>query len=208
MCLVVQLMNKFHVGVDFSVKWKKLWCFNFSSSRLVIRKNFSFVSKCHFHRLCISENLNSRSLNIAVFSPDRPNIVCAPVGGRVSVPCPNPSANEVKFSLFKDGKDIHHHMCNGKNTSNSHPSTTVGVEYKEAEKNSFNFTLTGVNASSHGIYQCEGTILFPPPLKPLPSTPGILLLIEGKYSSGIYYVLDIPANLMLHLCFCSRTPVQ
>lgn len=124
---------------------------------------------------------------MAVYSSDRPKIVCAPVGGPVSVPCPNPSANQVKFSLFKDGKPIHHHTCNpGINPRAIQPNTTtVGVDSKRGENHWFNFTLRGVNASSHGIYTCEGIVMFPPPLKDLPRTPGILLLIEGKYSSGI-----------------------
>lgn len=169
----------------------KLWSFNFScgvvnSGRLVISKIFWFASKSNFRRLCISDSLILQSLNIAVFTPDRLNIVCAPIGGRVIVPCPNSSADQVKFRLYKDGENIHHHMCNREiNTSNNYPSTNaVGVEYKGAENN-FSFTLTEVNASSHGIYRCEAISTFPPPLKELPSTPGIILLIEGKYLSVI-----------------------
>lgn len=197
MCFVVQLLNKFHVGVEFQFQ---LWVVN--SSRLVISKNKKIFF--FFRRLWIFERPHSQKLNIAVFSSDRPKIVCAPVGGRVSVPCPGPSAGQVKFSLFKDGEAINQYTCNrGINTSL--PNTnTVGVDSKEAENNWFNFTLPGVNVSSHGIYTCEGVVSFPPPLKNLPSTPGILLLIEGKYSSGIectcwifQHDLKLPSTFLL-----------
>lgn len=172
----------------------KLWSFNFNSksvvksSRLVNSKVFFFLcQKSNFRTLWIFERIHSQLLNMAVYSSDRPKIVCAPVGGRVSVPCPDPSADQVKFSLFKDGEPIRHHTCNpGINTRTVQPNTTtVEVDSKQAENDWCNFTLTEINTSNHGIYTCEGIVMFPPPLKYLPSTPGILLLIEGKYSSGM-----------------------
>lgn len=144
----------------------------------------SFASKSNSHRISISKSLYFRSLNIAVFSADRPNIFCVPIGGIVTVPCPNHSSEDVKFNLLKDGTKIKEHECTSGNTSNSQASTdTAGVKSKGAE-NPFNFTLTVVNASSHGLYRCEGTILFPPPLRTLTTTPEVLLLIEGNYYSG------------------------
>lgn len=133
----------------------------------------------------IFEGLISKPLNLTVFPADRLNTVCVPVGGNVSVPCPNSSAEDITFSLFKDGECVHQHtQISGATTPNQNTSTNpVDVEYPSA--NSPNFTMTGVNASSHGIYRCEVTIMFPPPVIPLYSDPGILVLIEGKYSSVI-----------------------
>lgn len=127
----------------------------------------------------------SQLLNITIFSADKLDIVHVPVGGHVSVPCPNTSAEEVKYKLFKNSEYIYQHTrIHGQNTSNHNLSTDkVGVEYDIAS--SFSFTLMGVNASSQGIYRCEGTVMFHPPLIELPSDFGILLLIKGKYSSVI-----------------------
>uniref|UniRef100_H2T9I9 CD28 molecule n=1 Tax=Takifugu rubripes TaxID=31033 RepID=H2T9I9_TAKRU len=115
---------------------------------------------------------------------NRLNTVCVPVGGNVNVPCPNSSAEDIKFSLFKDGECVHHHtQISGATTPNQNTSTNpVGVEYPSA--NSPNFTITGVNASSHGIYTCEVTEMFPPPLMTLYSDLRILVLIEGHQCSA------------------------
>lgn len=120
---------------------------------------------------------------ITVFPADRLNTVCVPVGGNVSIPCQNSSAEDIKFSLFKDGECVHHHTrISGTTTPNQNTSTNpAGVEYPS--ENSLYVTITGVNASSHGIYRCEVTVMFPPPLITLYSDAGILVLIEGKYSS-------------------------
>lgn len=133
----------------------------------------------------IFEGLISQPLNITVFPADRLKTACVPVGGNVSVPCPNSSAEDIKFSLFKDGECVHHHTrISGATTPNQNTSTNpVGVEYPSA--NSLYFTITRVNASSHGIYRCEVTVMFPPPLITLYSDLRILVLIEGKHSSVI-----------------------
>lgn len=139
----------------------------------------------------IFKSLVSQPLIITVFPADRFNTVCVPVGGNVNVPCPNSSAEDIKFSLFKDGEGVHHHtQISGATTPNQNTSTNpVGVEYPSA--NSPNFTITGVNASSHGIYTCEVTAMFPPPLKTLYSDLRILVLIEGKYPSVILCIYCI-----------------
>lgn len=115
------------------------------------------------------------------------NIVFVQVGDRVSVPCPNSSAEDVAFRLFKDGEMIDQYRWSrvGGTPTGNLTTNSVGVEYENVQNNSFRFTLTGVNASRHGIYRCEGTVTFPPPLIELSSDLSVLLLTEGKYSSGI-----------------------
>lgn len=168
--------------VDFAVKLLNLAC---EFELLVMQKYFFHCHQSNSLRICIFESLISQLLNIKISSADRLNTVLVPVGGHVSVPCPNTSAEEVKFSLFKNTEYIYHHTrISGKNTPNHNLSTDiVGVKYDNAS--SFSFTLTGVNACSYGIYRCEGIVMFPPPLLQLPSDLRILLLIEGKYSSVI-----------------------
>lgn len=105
----------------------------------------------------------------------------------MSVPCPNSSAEDVAFRLYKDGKKIDEHRWSrvGHTPTGNLTTNAVGVEYENVGNNSFRFTLTGVNASHHGIYRCEGSVTFPPPAIELPSELSVLLLTEGKYSYGI-----------------------
>lgn len=176
----VQLLSKFHIGVGG-------FCWEMTKSEPLAggTKQFSFagnhVKPCHFW----GPHFTTTYGFIAVFPADRFNTVCVPVGGNVTVPCPNSSAEDIKFSLFKDGECVHHHTrISVATTPNQNTSTNlVGVEYPNA--NSLNFTITGVNASSHGIYRCEVTAMFPPPLITFYSDLGILVLIEGKYFSVI-----------------------
>lgn len=102
----------------------------------------------------------------------------------MSVPCPWSRAEQLKFNLLQDGRIIYkHHTCsNGGNAPDCEPNNTrMGVEVQEnTENKSVSFLLTGVNASSHGIYRCEGIVMFPPPLVSVPSDLGILVLIRGK----------------------------
>uniref|UniRef100_A0A3Q3W1Z1 Uncharacterized protein n=1 Tax=Mola mola TaxID=94237 RepID=A0A3Q3W1Z1_MOLML len=98
--------------------------------------------------------------------------------GNVSVPCPWSHAEQLKFNLLQDGRIIYmHRTCrNGGNAPDCEPNNTrMGVEVQEnTENKSVSFLLTGVNASSHGIYRCEGIVMFPPPLVSVPSDLGIL----------------------------------
>ncbi|KAM7375117.1 hypothetical protein PAMA_014278 [Pampus argenteus] len=84
-------------------------------------------------------------------------------GHNVSLPCPKLKGELMNFRLFKDDEEI-----------NLNASTSV----RELKHNgSTSFILSGVNASSRGIYRCEGRVTFPPPS--LKNNLMILLLIEG-----------------------------
>uniref|UniRef100_A0A3Q3WGP1 Immunoglobulin subtype domain-containing protein n=1 Tax=Mola mola TaxID=94237 RepID=A0A3Q3WGP1_MOLML len=115
--------------------------------------------------------------------------VCVSVGGNVSVPCPWSHAEQLKFNLLQDGRIIYmHRTCrNGGNAPDCEPNNTrMGVEVQEnTENKSVSFLLTGVNASSHGIYRCEGIVMFPPPLVSVPSDLGILVLIRGHQCNNV-----------------------
>lgn len=114
--------------------------------------------------------------------------ICGSGKEDVFVPCPHVTASDVRFDLFKNQKVIYNRTCNLDNktwTCASH--TRAGVRLHQNELNMTGFSLTGLNESSHGIYRCEGTVTFPPPLKVVQSDVKIVILIEGKY---IYQALS------------------
>ncbi|XP_068575593.1 T-cell-specific surface glycoprotein CD28 [Cebidichthys violaceus] len=117
---------------------------------------------------------------------DHIKIVCVPAGD-VSVPCPKLTGRDVTFDLYKDNKMIYNHTRNPeKQPPNSTPRhSRADVELRENTDNkSFSFTLTGVNASSYGIYGCEGTAKYPPPF--IRSTLWTLVLVEGHQCKNDY----------------------
>ncbi|KAM6892893.1 uncharacterized protein PEZ65_022959 [Lycodopsis pacificus] len=114
---------------------------------------------------------------------DKMKILCVSAGHNVSVPCPTLTGQHVTFDLYKDDKVIDNHTWIGdKQAPNWKPRyTRAGVELREHSENtdneSFSFTLTVANASSYGIYRCEGSVMFPPPFRI--STLWMLMLVEG-----------------------------
>ncbi|KAM8904111.1 T-cell-specific surface glycoprotein CD28 isoform 2-T2 [Spinachia spinachia] len=94
---------------------------------------------------------------------DQIKTVCVPVGVEVSVPCPNSTGQEVIFNLYKDDEEICEHVCN-----------KAGMKQGKDDKS---FTLTVVNASSNGMYGCQRTVTYPPPLTK--STLWIIVHVEG-----------------------------
>ncbi|XP_034720662.1 uncharacterized protein si:dkey-1h24.6 [Etheostoma cragini] len=116
---------------------------------------------------------------------DQLNIVCVPANDNVPVPCPDLEGEDVTYELFKEDKMIYNHTYKTEKNNVSHskpPYTRVGVELHQNKKNKpDSFILTGVNASSYGIYRCEYIVKYPPPLKTVPSTVRILLLVEGHH---------------------------
>ncbi|KAG8004658.1 hypothetical protein GBF38_009010 [Nibea albiflora] len=95
--------------------------------------------------------------------------VCVPVGGNVTVPCPVFGHGEFSFHLFHGDRRIYNHTC-----SQCHP----GVKLTNSS-----FVLTGVNSSSFGIYRCEGTVMFPPPL--FKRSKRTLVLIQGHQCNKV-----------------------
>lgn len=114
------------------------------------------------------------------FSPDKPEAVCVPTGGSVLVPCPNLTYDEIKYKLLQGGKVIFNYTF-ARKTANP-IKVRADLEVLEDTKNhTFNFRLIRVNSSRHGIYKCEGEIIYPPPKGILHNNQRILLLVEGKY---------------------------
>lgn len=120
-----------------------------------------------------------------------------PASDNVLVPCPDSTGEETKYNVYRNNEIIFTYNYNvGSNGSTSGPLfVRMGMEpYQNAKDTLVGFTLSRVNISSRGIYRCEGTVTFPPPLLQLQSQQWILVLIEGKYSyhQGSVY------NLIVH----------
>ncbi|XP_070786799.1 T-cell-specific surface glycoprotein CD28 [Enoplosus armatus] len=113
---------------------------------------------------------------------DQLETVCIPAGHNVTVPCPKLIGEDVTFNLLKDQEVIYNYTSGDeKNSPNYKPAyTRVGMELHEnKENNTVSFMLTGVNVSRHGIYRCEGIVMFPPPFIKVQSASRILVLVEG-----------------------------
>nr|XP_040035615.1 uncharacterized protein LOC120821291 [Gasterosteus aculeatus aculeatus] len=93
---------------------------------------------------------------------------CVPVGGEVSVPCPNVTGEDVIIHLYKDHTRICNHQC-----------TEAGMKLRHDNQS---YTLTVVNSSSNGIYGCQSIAMFPPPLTK--TTLCILVLVDGHQCTG------------------------
>ncbi|KAF1371764.1 hypothetical protein PFLUV_G00272490 [Perca fluviatilis] len=134
---------------------------------------------CWMFMILLSCSLRTKSQSIR---KDQLKIECVPANGNVSVPCPESAkGTDVTFELIKDDKVISNHRCNPDNNTCQckPPCTRVGVELHQKKNTSVSFMLTGVNASSHGIYRCEATVTYPPPLRTEHSTLLSLVLVEG-----------------------------
>uniref|UniRef100_A0A3P8VPD4 CD28 molecule n=2 Tax=Cynoglossus semilaevis TaxID=244447 RepID=A0A3P8VPD4_CYNSE len=92
---------------------------------------------------------------------------CSICNTPVLVPCPNITAAEMVFKLFKDQEYLSNISCIHSNSTLtcelSKTSADIQVQKHQQEK-SVSFLLTGVTDSSQGIYGCEGTKKFPPPM--------------------------------------------
>ncbi|XP_074520923.1 T-cell-specific surface glycoprotein CD28 [Halichoeres trimaculatus] len=110
-------------------------------------------------------------------------LVCLPDGHSVVVPCPDLTGEEFKFNLFKNDKVICSKTCDydkgGLNCTTTLSRAGVKLLNVKAENKSISFKLTEVNDSSHGVYRCEGTVVFPPPQPPSVYGVGKLVLVEG-----------------------------
>lgn len=111
-------------------------------------------------------------------------MICVPFGGNAPVPCPELNQQHVTFHLFKNEEKIYRQNYHRDGNATWKPPTKAEVELHENRENkSVNFMLTGVNASSFGLYRCEGTVLHPPPIETMPSTVFILVQVEGHQCS-------------------------
>lgn len=141
------------------------------------------------------------------FSPATLKTVCVPAGDNVLVPCPDSTREDMKYDVYRNNEIIFTYNYNrGSNGSMSGPLfVRVGMKpYQNAKDTLVGFMLTRVNISSRGIYRCEGTVTYPPPLLPLPSQQWILVLIEGKYSyhqGSIYNLTVHQVQSTLNQCF-------
>ncbi|XP_026157701.1 uncharacterized protein LOC113127392 isoform X2 [Mastacembelus armatus] len=109
--------------------------------------------------------------------------VCIPGSESVHVPCPNVTAGEVRFELFKDDNETSHFVCNFQNNTwncSGKPNQQGMKLQKNSEHKSFSFILDGLTDSSQGVYTCQGTVTYPPPLKTVPSTLRVRVLKEGN----------------------------
>ncbi len=130
---------------------------------------------------------------IFFFSPEQLKTVSVNAGGSVVVPCPEMEGREFVFNLFKDQEMIYNCTRSDENnaTSCKPPFTRVGVvQHEKEENNSSHFSLSVVNASSLGIYRCDGMVMFPPPLLKKTSALEILVLVKGKYSKEVQRLLN------------------
>lgn len=203
MRLDVLLLNKFRVGVWVAVKWR-IWVSEpeyqrvesnanksiFAAGVVTVRSRFlcknvfayrlrhpesayhnnkkrSKPSLSSWH-LYITLCVTSPWILITFFSSDQLRSVCVPVGANVTVPCPVSDNSESSFNLFHADERIYNHTC-----SHCHAGVELHTENKSAS-----FKLIGVNSSSSGIYRCEGTVMYPPPL--IKRNKRTLVLIEGK----------------------------
>ncbi|XP_051914892.1 uncharacterized protein si:dkey-1h24.6 [Hippocampus zosterae] len=111
--------------------------------------------------------------------------VCKHNPATIYVPCPMLVGEDLTFALRKDEKVIHTQKCNSnKMTVDCEPNPCAELMLREVNT-SVSFVLTGEMAKNGGLYRCEGTVTFPPPLKTEMSAVGILVHVEGhKCSSG------------------------
>lgn len=115
-------------------------------------------------------------------SPVQLRSFCSICNTPVLVPCPNITAAEMVFKLFKDQEYLSNISCIHSNSTLtcelSKTSADIQVQKHQQEK-SVSFLLTGVTDSSQGIYGCEGTKKFPPPMITVQSDVRIQVL-QGK----------------------------
>ncbi|XP_040888044.1 uncharacterized protein si:dkey-1h24.6 isoform X2 [Toxotes jaculatrix] len=102
-------------------------------------------------------------------APAMLKIICVPGRAKVHVPCPNVTAIDMMFRLFKDKKVIANITCSEENSTLkcTRPDTMAGVElYENKQRKLVDFILTD---GRHGTYSCDGTVTFPPPYQKVQS---------------------------------------
>ncbi|XP_047211637.1 uncharacterized protein si:dkey-1h24.6 [Girardinichthys multiradiatus] len=81
----------------------------------------------------------------------------------VFVPCPNMTAEDVTFKLYRNNKVIYQ-LCTDTQKQNCN-LTMAGVNPCKNEKNELTgFKLTRKTITKQVVYVCEGTIMYPPPV--------------------------------------------
>lgn len=125
-------------------------------------------------------------------STDELQAVCKHDPATIYVPCPTLVGEDLTFALRSDEKVIHTQKCNyNKMTVDCEPNPTADLMLREVNT-SVSFVLTGEMAKNGGLYRCEGTVTFPPPLKTETSAVGILVHVEGKQKTlGTFSTLHI-----------------
>ncbi|XP_068165386.1 uncharacterized protein si:dkey-1h24.6 [Antennarius striatus] len=112
--------------------------------------------------------------------------VCVSAGDNVSVPCPNSDGEDVKFKLLHGGEVVSNYKCTKKELNCKPLFSMEGVELREnADNTSVGFMLSGVTASSHGIYRCQGLVSVPPPMMTRESDLRVLVLVKGHQCEQI-----------------------
>lgn len=109
---------------------------------------------------------------------DEPRPVCVPPGADVDVPCPKVTADDVTFNLFVGDEMMNNHSRIHGVECISSTGRVLCELHTNNENKSASFRLLKVNASSQGIYRCEGTIMYPPPLKYVHSDK-VLVQVQG-----------------------------
>ncbi|KAK5891223.1 hypothetical protein CgunFtcFv8_018499 [Champsocephalus gunnari] len=111
-------------------------------------------------------------------------MICVPFGGDAPVPCPELNQRDATLNLIKNEESISKQKRISSGNTTWKPPTKAEVELHEnREHKSVHFMLTGVNASSFGLYRCEATVFHPPPIETMPSTVFILVQVEGHQCS-------------------------
>ena len=109
--------------------------------------------------------------------------ICVRGGESVRVPCPNATADEMNFHLYKNQEVISNITCKRENNTLqcSKPHASVDSEVIDSKQHPLvSFVLTGVRDSNNVNYRCEGVFKFPPPFTK--KNVIIQVLKEGKYS--------------------------
>ncbi|KAK2880333.1 T-cell-specific surface glycoprotein CD28 [Channa argus] len=103
--------------------------------------------------------------------------MCEPGKEEVHVPCPNISALEITLRLYKDHEVLFNLTCNLVDNKWNCPESESMAGVKLHEK-LVSFILYGLTGKNQGIYKCEGTAIFPPPIITVPSNVSIHVHME------------------------------
>ncbi|XP_076839368.1 T-cell-specific surface glycoprotein CD28 [Brachyhypopomus gauderio] len=110
------------------------------------------------------------------------NIKRVSLHGNVTVPCPNFTAPEMKFKLFKGSSEIATNVANKSAANDLNESGGQIALSVNMVNNRTNFVLNGVTMDYTGLYTCEAEILYPPPFGIVLEKPRALVIVDEPQS--------------------------
>ncbi|KTG07571.1 hypothetical protein cypCar_00009000 [Cyprinus carpio] len=133
----------------------------------------TLLSLCLFH--------SSLSETQSMCKGNLPSVQHVALNSSVTIPCPELSAPEMVFKLYKGSEEICYFSINNTFISKNNNRRDFPASFKVNDtNNSTSVILNNVTVNTTALYTCEAERIFPPPFQKVEHKPQTIVFVEGR----------------------------